>query len=300
MVRKYGLTIDSMVGAEVVTADGRILHASANENPELFWAIRGGGGNFGVVTYFEFVAHPLSGQVYAGIISYPLENLAQVLTGWRDAMRQAPEELTSFLTIMPGFGDFPPAAMVMVCYAGDDEAAAMQALEPLKQLGPVTWQNVEKKDYADVLEEAHPPEGVKAMVSNLMAPSLSDELIQAIVATRDMPGMRVIQIRILGGAVKRVAPDATAFAYRNSEIMMFAGTFVPFTASDNELKEAMKAWDTLAAFGVGAYANFLGMPNEKDIAATYPAATYERLAKIKRAYDPQNLFNQNYNIKPAN
>ena len=298
MVRKYGLAIDSLVAAEIVTADGRILRASENENPDLFWAIRGGGGNFGVVTAFEFAAHPL-GQVYAGTIGYGLDNLAELLVAWRDYMRNATEGLSTSVTIMPAFGDAPPAALVMLCYSGEDEAAAMQAIEPLKQLGTVTFQNVEKKNYTDVLEEAHAPEGVKIIVKNVFAQAFTDELIRAIVASRAEPGMRVLQIRGLGGAVKRVPADATAFAHRDSEIMMFAATFVSPTASEDEISEALEPWKKLAVLGTGAYSNFLSTSMDEDVAAIYPESTYERLAEIKAKYDPQNLFNQNYNVKPA-
>lgn len=294
MVRKYGLAIDSLTAAQVVTSDGRILRASASENQDLFWALRGGGGNFGVVTYFEFEAHPI-GKVYAGTIAYTLDNLSELLKGWRDYMRRAPEELSTSVTIMPSFGGNPPAAWVMCCYIGDDEAV----LEPLKQLGTIMWQNVEQKEYVDVLEEAHPPEGIVAIVKNLLAPTFSDELIQATVASTGNPGGRVLQIRSLGGAMKRVAPDATAFAYRNSEIMMFSGTFVSPEASDAEIAEALKPWESLAAYGLGAYSNFLSTATDEDLRNIYPKTTYERLAKIKRIYDPQNLFNQNYNIKPG-
>jgi FAD/FMN-containing dehydrogenase len=298
MVRKYGLAIDSVAAAEVVTADGRILRVSATENPDLFWAIRGGGGNFGIVTHFEFAAHPLN-KVFAGTIAYGLDNLSELLRTWRDYMRQATEDLSTSVTIMPSFGGAPPAALIMCCCAGADEEAAARALEPLRQLGAILWQDVQKKNYADVLEEAHPPEGIRIIAKNVFAQTLSDDLIQAITATLSAPGGRVLQIRGLGGAMKRIDPTATAFPYRDSEIMLFSGTFVSPAASEAEIREALKPWETLAAYGRGAYANFLSTATDEDVAAVYSAPTYERLAKIKAAYDPQNLFNQNHNIKPS-
>lgn len=156
MVRKYGLAIDSLVAAEVVLPDGRVVRASADKEPDLFWALRGGGGNFGVVTSFEFAAHPV-GKVYAGVIVYPLENLVKIIGGWRDGMRSAPEELTTMLVTMPSFMGMPPSAIVMCRYMGDKNHAE-EAIKPFRQLGKTLSDNVERKEYYEVLEEAHPQE----------------------------------------------------------------------------------------------------------------------------------------------
>jgi len=158
MVRKYGLAIDSLVAAEVVTADGNVMRASDSENPDLFWALRGGGGNFGVVTAFEFTAHPM-GKVFSGKIVYGLDALPQLITGWRDYMRTAPEELTTMLLTMPSFMGMPPSAIVMCCFVGDDKTIADAALKPLRNLGKVISDDVKQMEYFEVIEEAHPPGG---------------------------------------------------------------------------------------------------------------------------------------------
>ncbi len=298
MVRKVGLAIDRLVAAEVVTAAGRTLRASATEHPDLFWAVRGGGGNFGVVTNFEFAAFPLN-KVYAGVIVYSLDNLAGLLKGWRDTMRAATEDLTTMLVLMPAFAGNPPAAIVMACYASDDEARAKSAIDPLLQIGKVIQQDIQEKYYADVLEEAHMPEGVQVIVKNGLVKDFSDELIEAITSMYGQADSPALQLRSLGGQMKRVAADATAFAHRDSELLVVAPTFVPLEASDREISQAMKPWRTIAPFTSGAYVNFFSTATDEDVAASYPHATYERLAKIKRIYDPENIFNQNYNIKPA-
>jgi FAD/FMN-containing dehydrogenase len=299
LVRKYGLTIDLVSAVEVVTADGRVLRADGNQNQDLFWAIRGGGGNFGVVTSFEFTAFELS-RVYAGSITYPVEETAAVVRAWRDYMRTAPEELNSSITVMPSFGpEFPAAVLVLVCYGGSDEAAALAAIKPLRQLGTVVADDVQEKDYVDVLEEAHPPPGIKVVVRSLFAREFSDGLIELIAGSAGRPDSPVMQVRSLAGAINRVPADATAFAHRDSEIMMFVGRFLPLDAPPEATQQAIDGWKPFAEHGSGAYLNFMNEMGEDEIRAVYPGQTYERLAAVKAAYDPGNLFSQNANIPPA-
>lgn len=298
MVRKWGLTIDQLIGAEIVTANGEIQHISESENPDLFWAIRGGGGNFGVVTHFEFAAHKLS-DVYAGSITYGTDDIAALLKKWRDYISTAPEELSTSITLMPSFTpEMPRSVMLLVCYSGDDEIAATKAIEPLKHLQTPTNVAIEKKAYMDVLEEAHPPKGMAVFVNSLFAPKLSDELIDTAVGIYETSSW-VMQIRSVHGALNRIPLNATAFAHRDSEIMMFAGTFMPETSPASDLADAAKPWSKLAAFGSGAYLNFMSTRTGEEVSAIYPQDTRKKLSEIKRKYDPQNVFNQNYNISPA-
>lgn len=297
MVRKYGLAIDSLAAAEIVTADGNILRASEEENADLFWAIRGGGGNFGVATYFEFIAHPVS-TVYSGTLFYSLEHLAELLKGWRDYMRTADENLTTILNIIPSFGGNPPSAMLTICYASNDKEAAMKVIDPLKKFDGLMREDIKEKPYVDVLEDAHAPEGVKIIANNVMVEEFNDAVIGTIVAAKQTNPNLILQIRSLGGAMKRVSPESTAFFYRSSEVLVVCPVFLPPTASESEEKEALKPWETIAAFGKGAYANFFSRATEKELAVIYPKETYERLAIIKKQYDPENIFNQNYNITP--
>jgi FAD/FMN-containing dehydrogenase len=292
MVRKHGLTIDSVLAAEVVTAAGEVVRADSGTNPELFWALRGGAGNFGVVTSFEFQAQPVS-TVHFGIISYALEDLSQLLKGWGEVMRSAPDELSTALALMPGFGDFPAGVMLWVCYCGDDPSA----IEPLRAIGTVTSDDVIERAYADVLEEAHPPQGIVPVIGNTLVESLSAEVIGAIVAAYDQGG-RVVFLRSLGGAMGRVAADATAFAHRDAEALIVSAKFLPEGADPDLIAEARATWQTIGEHGVGSYAGFLGSDTPEDLAALYPPETLARLVEVKRAWDPANQFRRNFNNKP--
>lgn len=296
MVRKYGLAIDSLTAAEIVTADGKVFHISNTEHPDLFWAIRGGGGNFGVVTSFEFQAHPI-GKVFAGKLTYGLENLQELLQGWRDHMRTADEALTTIVNIVPTFDNAPSVALVTCCYAGDDETAAIKAIEPLKQLGAVLEDTITQKKYFEVLEEGVVPPEVKIVVNNIFAEKFTDELIEKIVAAKQAMPNLILQLRSLAGAINRVASEATAFPYRDSEVMILSLTFLPLTISEEMEKEALGPWNAIAAFGTGAYSNFFS-DRGKELSGMFPKSTYDRLAGIKKMYDPKNIFNQNYNVRP--
>jgi hypothetical protein len=297
MVRKYGLTIDSVVGVEIVTADGQVLQANETENPDLFWAVRGGGGNFGIVTHFDFIAHPV-GKVYSGRIMFALEHVKEFLVGWRDYMRTAEEDLTSIVNILPSFGGNAPMIMLTFCYASDNKDNALKAIAPLKALGKILTEDIKEKEYFEVLEEAHPPEGITIVVKNVFVDTFSDEVIQGILSAMEKKADLILQIRSLGGAMKRIPSEATAFGYRNSEAMLLSPTFLPPTATKAQTEEALKPWKEIASFGNGAYSGFMSTATSEDVAQIYPTATYERLRKIKQQYDPKNIFNQNYNITP--
>lgn len=297
IVRRDGLTVDNLVAAELVTADGQLVRVSDTEHADLFWAIRGGGGNFGVATSFEFTAHPAP-HVYAGTVMYDLKRLPKLLKGWRDYMRTAPEELTTMFLTMPGnpvFAEIPPSVIIMVCYVGGDEATAMQAIEPLLQLDTVVHKDIKRQDYIDTLGEAHSLGDTQVITNNAFVKTLSDELIDVIAQSTG----QILQIRSLGGAMNRVAPDATAFAHRNNEVLIVSPTFVAPDASDAAIKEALAPWRNIQAFSSGAYCSFFTQDTDEAIAAAYPGETYQKLARIKKQYDPENLFDQNYNIKPS-
>ena len=292
LVRKVGLTIDNLLAAEIVTSNGEILRTSSTENSELFWAIRGGGGNFGIVTSFEFTAYPLT-EVYAGPISYSIEEVGSVLKNWRDVMRKAPDELNSTALVMPSFAGNPPGVMLLNCYAGDDE----QTIEPLKKLGKLVFQDVKKKAYAEVLEDAHPPQGVEIITKVMFVKDFSDEFIDAI-AEQCKVQIHIIQIRYLGGAMNKVASDATAFAHRDKEVLIVVPAFIPLNSTPEVVTKALEPWSKLVKFGSGTYSNLLSTNTAEDVKAMYPGSTYERLAKIKKQYDPENVFKSNLNIEP--
>ncbi|MFA6299791.1 MAG: FAD-binding oxidoreductase, partial [Nocardioides sp.] len=292
MVRKYGLTIDNLLAAEVVTAAGDVVRASDSENPDLFWALRGGAGNFGVVTAFEFQAQPVS-TVHFGTISFALDDVADLLKGWATTMRSAPDDLSTALVLMPGFGDFPAGAVLYVCLAGEDPTV----LESLRTIGTVVDEDVRERPYAEVLEDAHPPVGVLPVIGNTLVESVEEPLIDAI-TTAYAAGGRVVFLRSLGGAFGRVDPAETAFAHRQAEALVVSAAFLPADAPEDQVHEARAVWRTIGDQGVGAYAGFLGSDTADDIAALWPAETLERLRQVKRTWDPDNTFRRNLNVVP--
>ncbi len=301
MVRTHGLTIDSLVAAEVVTADGRALRASAQEHPDLFWAIRGGGGNFGVVTSFDFHAQPCR-EIVGGSVIYSPAEAESVLAAWARSMREAPDELNSTIVLFSGFGPQMPAQiMVLLCYAGDDEAQANAAIKPFLHLGVMQSQSIQRKPYAAMLEDAAAlPPSLRMVGHDGFLKALSSEAIAALAAHYGQAGQPIAQVRALGGAMARVSPDATAFAHRDNEALVVVPAFAPREASDEQARQiGQAAWQPLAPFASGAYLNFMSDASEATVAAVYPSATYARLAGIKATYDPENVFNQNQNIRPA-
>jgi FAD/FMN-containing dehydrogenase len=299
-VRKYGLALDNLVAAEVVTAAGDVVRASADENPELFWAIRGGGGNFGIVTSFDFVAHPTT-DVFHGSIAFPASEAATVLQGWADHLRTAPEELTSNVVVANPFAGGPEAPVeIHAVFDGDDPELASRAIDPIRRLGTVLHDNVALKPYADVLEEGMiPPPGIQFLAKSAFVeePSVSEVLrILADVGTSARPP--IIGLRSVGGAVSRVADGATAYGHRRAELM-FVTTYVgPQPVVDAARPALDEIWAGLGPHVSGAYANFLTTATDEDVAAVYPTDTYRRLAAVKREYDPGNLFARNHNIRP--
>ncbi|GAB3988579.1 FAD-binding oxidoreductase [Actinoallomurus acanthiterrae] len=299
-VRKYGLALDNVVAAEVVTADREVVRASAEENPELFWAIRGGGGNLGIVTAFDFVAHPTT-DIFYGKIVFPASELAGVLQGWADHLRTAPEELTSIANFANPFAGGPEAPVeIQVAFDGDDPERAAQAIDPIRRLGTVIDDDVTLTPYADTLVDgATPPPGIQlvtrgAFVDKESAPEVLRILAE--VGASERPPF--IAVRSVGGAVSRVSDDATAYAHRRAELMFVTTVAGPTPVVDAARPALDAIWGRLAPHVTGAYANFLASATEEDVAAIYPTGTYERLAAVKRQYDPGNLFAHNHNVRP--
>jgi FAD/FMN-containing dehydrogenase len=298
-VRKYGLALDNVVAAEIVTAAGQVVRASAGQHRELFWAIRGGGGNLGIVTAFEFQAHRTT-DVFFGRIAFPASEAADVVQGWADHLRSAPEELTSVVLLANPLAGPGAPVEIHVAFDGDDPDEAAAAVDPIRRLGTVIADGVGPMPYADILEEgAIPPAGIRflsrsAFVDKESVPAALRILAEA-AATGGAPA---IALRSLGGAVARVPADATAYAHRQAELLV-----VTLTAGPEPVVEAARPgldsiWGRLAPHVNGAYANFLTSATEEDLAAIYPAATRQRLATVKGRYDPGNLFAGNHNVRP--
>jgi FAD/FMN-containing dehydrogenase len=299
-VRKYGLALDNLVAAELVTATGQVVRASADDNPELFWAVRGGGGNFGIVTAFEFVAHPTT-RVFFGKISFPAAEAATVLQGWANYLRGAPEELTSTAEFANPFAGGPEAPVeIHVAFDSDDPELTAKAIDPIRGLGTVLDDDVALKPYADVLADGViPPPGIQVVARNAFVNTESvPEVLQILVETGASERSPFIAVRSVGGAVSRVPDNATAYAHRHAELM-FVTTVVgpePVVEAARPVLEAI--WARLTPQINGAYASFLASATEEDVAAIYPTQTYQRLAAVKRHYDPGNLFARNHNVRP--
>ena len=296
MVRGYGLALDSLVAAEVVLASGEVVAASRTENPDLFWALRGGGGNYGVVTSFVFDAHPVAGVVF-GSITYPREQLGETLRLYRDTMRGAPERLNATFLAFPDFGpDGPPGVQVVVCWEGTDEGAARAAYEPL--LAGSTSHDIGVRAYKDALDEAHPPEGVVFANDNGFVANLTDAVIDDLVTAYRAIGAGVLMLRSLGGAFARVAPEATAFAHRDAEVLVITAGFINPAEEAEGKARFRRAWAGFAPHTAGTYGNFLEIADDASVARMYPPTTLERLRSLKRQYDPANLFRLNQNVAP--
>jgi hypothetical protein len=306
LVRKHGLTIDDLLAAELVTADGEILQVDDRSHPELFWAIRGGGGNFGVATRFQFRLHPLN-QVLGGLLLLPAT--PGVLAGFITAADAAPEELSGIANVMPA----PPMPMVppelhgqlvimaMLVWAGPVQDG-QAAVAPFRALATPLADMIAPMPYPQV----YPPEDAAfhptAIGHTMFVDSIDQRAAETILEylrNSDAP-IRVAQLRVLGGAMARVPADATAFAHRGSKLMVNLASF--YQGPDDQ--PVRQAWlDEFAAAlqqgDQGAYVGFLGDEGQGRVHQAYPAATWERLAAVKARYDPTNLFRGNHNIPPA-
>jgi FAD/FMN-containing dehydrogenase len=307
LVRKYGLTIDDVLEAEMVTADGEVLHVDAESHPDLFWAIRGGGGNFGVVTRFRYRLHELP-SIVGGILILPAT--AEVVASFIAEAEEAPEELSTIANVMnaPPMPFLPEeyhgrlVVMALMAYAGDTETGE-RALAPFRSLATPVADMLRTMPYPEIYppeEEGYRPTAVsRTMFVDRIHRDVAGTIMEHLEASD--ASMRVAQLRVLGGAMARVPADATAFAHRRSRIMANVAAFyegpddAPIRqAWVDELVAALRQRDT------GAYVGFLGDEGEARKREAYPDPTWDRLMAIKRRYDPTNLFRLNQNIPPAN
>jgi FAD/FMN-containing dehydrogenase len=311
--RKHGLSIDSLLSVDIVTADGTIRRASADENEDLFWAVRGAGSNFGVVTSFEFQAHPVGPMVAVGAVFYPLEDARGLLRAWRDYMSSAPEELSSMALLwsIPPAEPFPPALhgkavlAVAACYCGsvEDGGPIVQPLrelgEPLIDLsGPWPWVGLQSG-----FDALFPKGGFYYWKSRSLA-ELTEEAIEVIVDFGSRRPSRLSDIIIWhhGGAMSRVAETETAYGGRDAGFLVTGeASWADPSLSEEAIAWGRAFWDAIGPHSTGGlYLNFAGLAEEKDalVRAGY-GANYDRLAALKAKYDPANLFRMNLNIAPA-
>ena len=305
LVRKHGLTIDDLLAADVVTADGEVLRADAETHPDLFWAIRGGGGNFGVATRFQYRLHDV-GKIVGGMLMLPAT--AEVIESFIALAEAAPEELSTIANVMPA----PPMPFVpaeqhgklvifgMLCYAGAVEAGE-RAVAPFRALATPIVDLVKPCRYPEMYppedESYHPIGTSRTMFIDSVDRRVAGTIVEHLGATD--ASVRVAQLRVLGGAMARVPVEATAFAHRRSRIMVNCAAL--YERPDQEAVYAPWVTGFAAALqqsDAGAYVNFLSDEGPARIRAAYPGPTWDRLAAIKQRYDPTNLFRINQNIPP--
>jgi FAD/FMN-containing dehydrogenase len=308
MVRKHGLAIDNLLAAEVVTADGQIVTASAEEHPDLFWAIRGGGGNVGIVTEFTFRLAPV-GQILGGELILPATR--DVLRGYLEYVTAAPDDLTTIANVVhaPPLPHVPEELVgtlvfsIHVCWTGD-VAAGEQAIAPLRALATPLVDAVTPIPYPEIYRfTAHFAQPHGSAIRMMFADELSDAALDsALDAMRNASSpFSLIQFRGLGGAMARVSDEATAFAHRQRRYFVAVIGIWLDPAEDGAAHRAWtaKLWQQIRHEGRGVYVNFLETEGTERVHEAYPPATYARLAAIKRQYDPTNLFHFNQNVPPA-
>ena len=306
LVRKYGLTIDDLLAAEIVTADGEILQVDAETHPDLFWAIRGGGGNFGVATRFRFRLHEV-GTIVGGMLFLPAT--PEIVASFIAEAETAPEELSTIANVMPA----PPMPFVpeeqhgkvvifaLMAYAGAPEEGE-RALAPFRALAEPIADMVRPMPYPEIYmpdeEDYHPIAAGRTMFVDAVGPGTAGTILDHLETST--ASMGVAQLRVLGGAMGRVPVEATAFAHRKSRIMVNLAALYedPDEAATHEAWVAGFA-GALRQGDTGAYVNFLGDEGEARVRDAYPGPTWDRLREIKGRYDATNLFRLNQNIPPA-
>jgi FAD/FMN-containing dehydrogenase len=312
LARKYATACDNLLSADVVTAGGETVTASATENAELFWGLRGGGGNFGVVTSFEYRLHPVREEVLAGPIFYPFERAEEVLRFFGDYLAQAPDELSALAGIftappeplLPAEAHGQPVVALKVCYAGD-LGDGEKIVRPLRSLGRALADLVAPMPYTALQEggdEGVPP-GLRNYWKSSYLHELTDKAVGTLVdhAAEITSPLSVIAIERLGGAVSRIGEDETAFGHRDAGFdFRTLSLWTDPDESDVHIPWTRQFWEAMQPFSTGGvYVNNLGKEGEGRVKAAYAPAKYERLVALKDRYDPENLFRLNQNIRPS-
>jgi FAD/FMN-containing dehydrogenase len=312
LMRRFGLTIDNLVSCDLTTADGEFLVASGEEHPDLFWGIRGGGGNFGIVTSFKYRLQPLGPIVLAGVLAWPMAEAADVLRFFRDFMADAPDEvgIMANLRVAPALPVFPdelhgrPVVALIVCYAGPVEKGE-DVLRSLRQFKAPVLDSVSRKPYVThqaMFDPAY-PHGRHYYWKSWKLPPLSDSAINVIVeqAAAITSPLSAIPIFTLGGAVGRIDNNATAFTGRSAmHDINFVASWLPDDPEPERHKAwAREAWEAMRPFACGAYVNFMSDEPTPQVRLAYGESKYARLAALKSKYDPSNVFRFNQNIAPA-
>ena len=302
LMRRHGLACDNLLSVEIVTADGQVRTASTADHPDLFWGVRGGGGNFGVVTTFEFRLHPVS-EVYGGMMLHPFARAREVLGAYRELTRVAPDELTVFCGLLTG-PDGGKVVATPLCFTGA-AADGERLLRPLREVGPPIVDAVGPMPYGalqTMLDEGFPA-GQQVYWRGDFLHELSDDVIDRAIAhfTAVTSPFTAVLFEHLGGAVRRVAGEATAFDHRDAEYnVAVVARWQDAAEHDVHVRWTRDICDALRPHARGVYVNYLGVEESADrVRDAYGPAKYARLAAVKRTYDPTNLFRLNQNIVPA-
>ncbi|WP_053203494.1 FAD-binding oxidoreductase [Jiangella muralis] len=293
LARQYGLSCDNVVSYELVTADGDRLRVTRDEHPELFWALRGGGGNFGIVTEFEFQLHATGTRAYVAELTYPLEQAAAVLRGWRDLSADAPRQATFAASMGRGL------ATVGYVWAGPTERAA-ELLPPLRSLGVPVTENVGELSYVELQTREDSPEGhaYRRYWKGHYVRGLTDEAIEAMVEHGDAD--MGISLQAYGGAIADVPDDDAAFSQRDAAFEYVAAARWDDAAEDaGRIAVARRTATALEPFSSGAYVNALSDEGAAGVRRAYRPAKLDGLTAVKTSYDPENVFHLNHNIVPA-
>jgi FAD/FMN-containing dehydrogenase len=311
LTRKYGMTVDNLVSADVVTADGKKIRASESENADLFWAIRGGGGNFGVVTQFEFKLHEVGPEILAGLIVFPFDQAKQVLTQYRGFVESAPEELNVWallrkappLPFLPGDVHGKEVLVLVTFYVGD-VAQGTELIEPLRRFGTPHGEHIGAQPYR-AWQKAFDPlltSGARNYWKSHNFTELSDGALNLMIEfAGKLPSPQCeIFIASIAGAANRVPADATAYRHRGAKFVLNVhGRWDERTDDERCIAWARAFFRASAPYASdGAYVNFMTEEEGDRVAAAY-GSNYDRLAQIKKQYDPDNLFHLNQNIKPS-
>jgi FAD/FMN-containing dehydrogenase len=305
LVRKNGLTIDDVLGAEVVTADGELLEVDEGCHSDLFWALRGGGGNFGVVTGLRFRLHDVA-DVVGGMLMLPAS--VEVIDGLVAAAEAAPEELSVIANVtkappmpfIPAEAHGTPIIMALMVYAGDAEPGE-RAIAPIRALATPLVDMVRPIRYPQMYEGPEGPRPAASAGTNVLVDSLAPGAAEAILEHLETSSAQMagVQLRVLGGAMARVPDDATAFGHREAKMMVNVAAMYGSPGEGPEHEAWARSLVTALGDGSAAYVGFLADEGEGGVRRAYPPATLERLTDVKRRYDPDNLFRLNVNVAPV-
>lgn len=303
VARRFGLSVDNLVAADVVSADGEFRRATARENPDLFWGIRGGGGNFGIVTSFEFILHPMQRRVVAGQLVYPISRARDVLQLFAEYGATAPDELDFAPVIAIPPGGAPGVAMISVCYSGP-EGSAERALAPLRKLGTPLDDSIKSMEYVAVQRsgDINDPRAEGQYLKSGFVSGIPAGLVSAIVERLEGDPRRstAVFFQLGGGAIARVPSSATAFAQRDvrANMLCAVGWKHGEDASDH-IRWIKQFWTGLEPFTHGFYVNDLESEHSAAAIKENYRRNHDRLVAVKNRYDPRNLFRLNANVKPT-